>query len=78
MKKKKFLIGIGVVAVIIIVVIVIRNKAKGNSIQSIQASTATNNIPSAVLNEDPADWIGETLTYQGVKYKPINGVWTII
>lgn len=72
MTRKQIIIT-AIVIVVIVGFVLVRRRRKANA-----STPSSSNIPAAVLAEPAADWTGETLTYQGVKYTPVNGVWTIV
>ncbi|MCO5258672.1 MAG: hypothetical protein M9916_00835 [Crocinitomicaceae bacterium] len=56
-------------------------KKKGTQTEgafSPSSTTTPDVIPAKVLAEPVEDWEGDVLTYEGVKYTPVNGVWTVV
>lgn len=84
-QTKIIIIVLVVVAVIALIAYARKKRQQANNPTLIPTQNSginltlnTAKIPAAVLKEPVADWIGEILTYQGVKYTPVNGIWTIV
>lgn len=77
--NKKTIIIVAVVAVVVIGAFIYWKRAKRQSAENKAfADYVQGVIPESVLKEPTKDWEGETLTVNGVKYTPVNGVWTIV
>ena len=81
MKNKKTILIVAIVAFIAIVGFVMWRKKKGTQTEtafSPSSATPQDVIPAKVFAEPVEDWLGDVLTYEGVKYTPVNGVWTVV